>query len=216
MPSYGYTPLGSNSIRLLSLMPSRDKTAPLQCQLHEYPLQESGEESHLYEALSYVWGAFDDPPRCISIQGRFLRITTNLHAALVHLRNRTLQRIIWVDAICINQEDDQEKGLQIQLMAKIYGQANQVIVYLGKAADDSDAALECIRSAAEDEEETKSLSFGKEDEEPVLKLLERPWFQRIWVSQTNIQLTSGCPIIRNKIQHWKIFDFRHRLRLKSI
>ncbi|TGO59341.1 hypothetical protein BCON_0045g00020 [Botryotinia convoluta] len=114
MPPLSYAslpPLDLSTIRLLSLMSNRDETAALQGQLHNYSLQESDKETHLYEALSYV------------------------------------------DTLCINQQDDQEKGLQIQLMPRIYGQATRVIVYFGEAADDSDMALESIRVAADDENE---------------------------------------------------------------
>jgi hypothetical protein len=76
--------------------------------------------------------------------------------------------------------DKQEKEYQIQLMAKIYGLANRVVVYLGEAADDSDQALEDIRVAAEDES-TKS-SISEKSQEAVLKLVKRQWFRRIWVS----------------------------------
>jgi hypothetical protein len=74
-------------------------------------------------------------------------VTVNLHEALSHLRDRSIERIIWVDAVCINQNDGEEKGQQIQLMAKIYGQASRVLVWLGEAADNSDQALEEIRLA---------------------------------------------------------------------
>ncbi|KAF7943820.1 uncharacterized protein EAE97_005890 [Botrytis byssoidea] len=187
MPPFSYAslpPLDSSTIRLLSLVPSRNETAALQGQLHNYSLQDSDKETHLYEALSYVWGGIDDPPHSIYINGNSLSITANLHAALLRLRNHTLERVMWVDALCINQQDDQEKGLQIQLMPRIYGQAAQVIVYLGEAADDSDMALESIRVAADDENEKPGNSLAsKRSQESILSLLKRPWFQRIWVLQ---------------------------------
>ncbi|KAK3361634.1 heterokaryon incompatibility protein-domain-containing protein [Lasiosphaeria ovina] len=79
--------------------------------------------THLYEALSYTWG---DPHqrRSISIDGRSSLVTANLHAALVSLRDGLLERIVWVDAICINQDDNQEKGNQIRYMAEIYSKAS--------------------------------------------------------------------------------------------
>ncbi|KIM99850.1 hypothetical protein OIDMADRAFT_125975 [Oidiodendron maius Zn] len=66
-------------------------------------------------------------------------------------------------------------------MAKIYGQANRVIVYLGEAADDSDQALEDIRVAAEDD--SVNSSNNRQRQSAIFKLLERPWFRRIWVLQ---------------------------------
>lgn len=99
-------------------MPSKDETDPLQCQIFDYSLQESGRKTHLYEALSYVWGG-SDKPQSISIDEYNLPITVNLHAALSRLRDGSMERTIWVDAICINQVDTKEQGLQVQLMAKI-------------------------------------------------------------------------------------------------
>jgi hypothetical protein len=180
MSHYRYPPLSPGSdIRLLRLMPHNDKTAPIQCELFEYSFQESSKGTHLYEALSYVWGS-PEPPKFISIGKHNLRVTENLHTALSRLQNRSIVRIIWIDAICINQKDKKEKAHQIQSMAKIYGQANRVIVYLGDSAHNSDQALEDIRIAAEDGSTNSSISEKRQ--EAILKLLERPWFRRIWVS----------------------------------
>jgi hypothetical protein len=181
MPQYSYSlpSLGSDSIRLLRLMPNKDETAIIQCQLCNYPLQKSDKGTHLYEALSYVWGG-SDKRQSVFIDGCNLPVTVNLHRALSRLRDRSFERIIWVDFVCINQADEQEKERQIQSMAKIYGQANRVIVYLGEAADDSDQALQDIRVAAEDESTNSSNS--EKSQKAILKLLERPWFRRIWVS----------------------------------
>lgn len=146
MPRYSYSQpsLGSDSIRLLRLMPNKAETAPIQCQLYSYPLQKSDKGTHLYEALSNVWGSSDNSHHSVFIDDCDLPITVNLHKALLHLRDRSFERIIWVDYVCINQ-DEQEKGRQIQSMAKIYGQANRVIVYLGEAADDKEFVLCVVR-----------------------------------------------------------------------
>ncbi|PQE33956.1 hypothetical protein CJF32_00002798 [Rutstroemia sp. NJR-2017a WRK4] len=183
--TYSLPLLGSDSIRLLSLMPSKVATAPIQCQLHNYDFGEYDEGTHLYEALSYVWGSCDDPPQSVYIDGQLLHVTTNLYAALLHLRDRNFARIIWVDYICINQNDKEEKSRQINLMARVYGEANRVIVYLGEAADNSDQAIECIRSAADEEPVDLDLdqSINEKDQEAVLEQLKRPWFQRMWVAQ---------------------------------
>jgi hypothetical protein len=141
-------------------------------------LKESGQRTHPYDALSYVWGG-EDKPRTISIGRHDVQVTENLYAALLRLRYRSFDRFLWVDAICINQENGQEKEHQIQYMPKIYGLANCVIVWLGEAADDSNRALEEIRFAGE-----KAPTSSPNDEairKPVLTLLQRPWFRRIWV-----------------------------------
>ena len=82
----------------------------------------------------------DDNRDCFSAApstGKYHRllVTANLHGLLSEVRDRLLERVMWIDAICINQEDDNEKGRQVQSMAKIYAYANRVIVWLGEAAN---------------------------------------------------------------------------------
>ncbi|CZR58311.1 related to heterokaryon incompatibility protein [Phialocephala subalpina] len=182
MSQYCYSPLSRahDSIRLLRLIPNENEKADVQCELFEYSLQDSGKRTHLYEALSYVWG---DPKsrRSISINKHKLLVTENLHAALLRLRDRSIVRTIWIDAICINQANKQEKEHQIQSMAKIYSQANRVIVWLGEAADDSDRAIEEIRVTAS--KKSTNSSNNETIQQAILKLLQRPWFRRIWVLQ---------------------------------
>jgi hypothetical protein len=174
--------LGPDSIRLLRLKPCKTQsTAKIHCELFDYNLQDLSQRTHLYEALSYTWG---NPrvtrPIYIGELEHESPVTTNLYAALLHLRNSSLERIIWVDAICIDQKNDEEKAQQIQLMAQIYSQASRVLVWLGEAADNSNQALEEIRVAGH--KAIYSLN-NKTIQLAVLKLLERDWFQRIWVRE---------------------------------
>jgi hypothetical protein len=179
MEPYIYRPLSSahHSIRLLRLLPAQDENATIECELFEYFLGTS-HDTHLYEALSYVWGDPNDTLP-ISLSGCRMDVTVNLHAALLCLRNHSLERILWVDAICINQDDQQEKASQIQFMVVIYDQATRVVAWLGEAADDSHLAFEEIRAAGR----KKSMIVSDHDgvHAAGLALLHRPWFRRIWV-----------------------------------
>ncbi len=163
-------------IRLLRLLPHKDPAAQIKCELFEYSLQGSHMHTHLYEALSYVWGNANDTLE-ICLHGCTAHVTRNLHAALLQLRNHSIERILWVDALCISQKDDEEKEHQIQLMAEIYARANRVIVWLGEESDHSEIALENIRRAADSKPRKLLSSEGKF----LLALLRRPWFRRIWV-----------------------------------
>lgn len=166
---------GPDSIRLLRLGPPEDETAPIKCQLFNYSLGESDKRPPQYEALSYVWG---DPKKTLPIfidEHRF-SVTENLHAALWRLQERSIEWI-WVDAICINQRDQQERGHQVRSMAKIYGKANRVLVWLGEAADNSDRAFEEIRARKKCLDSTDNEII----QQAVLALIQRPWFRRIWV-----------------------------------
>jgi hypothetical protein len=185
MSQYCYSPLsrGANNIRLLRLMPYKyegGERTKLQCELFEYSLQDLGKWTHLYEALSYTWGT-EEKPCSITIQKQNLDVTTNLYAALLHLRDRSLERIIWVDAICINQKNPEEQGQQVQLMAMIYSKAHRVIVWLGETADGVEGALEDIQHAAN--EESTECSNKKMNQKAIVNLLQRPWFRRIWVRE---------------------------------
>lgn len=206
MSQYCYSPLlpGPDSIRLLRLMPREDDNAPTECQLFNYSLKESGKGTHLYEALSYVWGD-SDHPCSISVDKHGLPVTTNLYAALSQLRDHSLERIIWVDAVCINQGNLEERSHQVQLMAKIYSKANRVIVWLGETADDSDRAVEEIRLAAG----KQSTYFPTYEffQQAILKLLRRSWFRRIWVRDQPVDS------IRTKLLKGRSRSFKKLLQL---
>jgi len=188
MRAYRYSSLPDGYIRLVRLLPHQDEHAPIQCQLFNYLLLDSVKGTHLYEALSYVWGS-PNTPQSVSTDEGYLHVTNNLHAALSRLRDHSLQRIIWVDAICINQNDAKERSRQVQFMAKIYARASRVVVWLEEvsgdsqvdreAAADSHQALEEISLAA-DRRSTKS-SGHETNRQAVLNLLQRSWFRRIWV-----------------------------------
>lgn len=214
----------SDTIRLIRLLPNADETAPIVCDLVNYDMSSRKNGAHRYECLSYVWG---DQTDTFSIfirdgesQSRF-NVTQNLQEALLQLRDAAFERILWADMICINQSDMTERSQQVGIMARIYGCAHRVIVWLGKQSEDSSEALTGIRLAAGmsmELEETRRSKFTSrvnrkgeiiEPEEPsvppgdesrsirpdevkespestlqkaVLRLLQRPWFRRIWVS----------------------------------
>ncbi|KAF7886341.1 hypothetical protein EAF00_010444 [Botryotinia globosa] len=185
MSSYPYSllPADGENIRLLRLLPSEDEAAPLRCELQNYSLRRSTSRTHLYEALSYVWGDLNNS-LLISVDKKQFQVTVNLYAALLHLRDHSFERIIWIDAICIDQNNNGERTQQVQLMAKIYSSANRVIVWLGEEIEEVKGALEGIQLAV-DEEYTENSEIRREMLKPkkLIKLLHNPWFQRIWVLQ---------------------------------
>ncbi|KAF2818578.1 TPR-like protein [Ophiobolus disseminans] len=176
---YSYSPLLPNAdeIRLFHLRLTEDDTTLIQGDLLNYSLLESVIEPIHYNALSYVWG---DPVNTqpIYVSGCQFDVTENLHAALCSLRRRSIEWI-WIDAICINQQNQQERGHQVRYMAKIYGKAYRVIVWLGKAADNSERVFEEMRARKRwiDASDNESLR------QAVVALLERQWFRRIWILQ---------------------------------
>lgn len=174
-----YSPLQQDkpTIRLLRLLPSQDRSAAIEGRILEYDL-EAREEDHPYEALSYVWGNTQGSLD-ILLDGLTFTVTQNLHSALRHLRDRIFERVLWIDAICIDQSNMEEKAVQIQSMASVYAYARQVVVWLGEPRDGGAQALQSIRTAAHSDEGIPK--FDGEDHILVLSLLRRAWFCRIWV-----------------------------------
>lgn len=200
MCQYRYDPFSQNgcAIRVLQLLPSRDKSSILRGTVIEYLFEDLDATNHvseIYEALSYVWGGETKPKSIIITEsqndgnkevGSELSITQNLHDALLHLRHWRFPRILWVDAVCIDQTNNEEKGHQIELMPVIYARAKCVLVWLGEAQDDSDMVLESIQAASRSFlqphcDHTPSTQSVCDSRQAIQKLLSRPWFSRMWV-----------------------------------
>ncbi|KAH7025962.1 heterokaryon incompatibility protein-domain-containing protein [Microdochium trichocladiopsis] len=117
--------------RLLILAESALVDSPLQAELRLVDLDNAGD----FIALSYVWGVVDtSSPRHIISNGFPIEITENCYQALCHIRCRVPRAVIWVDAVCINQADDSERGHQVRYMGDIYSLASCVYVWLSPAA----------------------------------------------------------------------------------
>ena len=96
-----------------------------------------------YEALSYTWGP-QSPTVEITINEQPFAVRENLYNALTRLRRSDKHRVLWIDAICINQEDIIERSDQVQRMRSIYQRAETVLIWLGESYDNSDLAFEAL------------------------------------------------------------------------
>ena len=123
-----YKPLlGARALRLVVLEPGQPEEREVVCRL----LQLSDIQSiHQYEALSYVWG--EGTTNDLTLNGTNFPATVNLVSALRHLRYSDSTRILWIDAICINQRDLTERNEQVGRMADIYRNAQRTLVWLGE------------------------------------------------------------------------------------
>jgi hypothetical protein len=102
-----------------------------------------------YTCLSYVWGV--DPPGTqkpiIVCLGTQLEVSINCHSALQRLRTMLGGFTIWIDAICINQENPREKSHQVAMMGRIYSAAKTVYIWLGDGTPASDKAMNYMAEA---------------------------------------------------------------------
>jgi hypothetical protein len=121
----------SRTIRLLSLSPTLHADGTLQCEMSTVSL----DDSPLYEALSYMWGEPDELRFQIRINGKLVNIRQNLWHALKAFRSKHValeyRRKLWIDALCINQDNIEERNHQVGLMGTIYRRARAVLIWLG-------------------------------------------------------------------------------------
>ncbi|KAJ4014223.1 hypothetical protein NW766_006475 [Fusarium irregulare] len=175
----------------------------LRCSLFQAYLDE--EESMMpYEALSYVWGNQNTPCEII-VDGKMLSVTISLYDALCHLRQPHEDRILWVDALCIDQSNIKERSHQVNHMGEIYRKCENVIVWLGYLSGDaadfkmvvdhfslqlpSEAFRKwpCGDRRWRDQWQRVQKSLGVTDNTKILNglniFMRNPWFTRVWILQ---------------------------------
>ncbi|OLN86060.1 Heterokaryon incompatibility protein 6, OR allele 6 [Colletotrichum chlorophyti] len=184
-----YTPLetraGKQEIRLLRLLAGK-KTDSINCELVVMPLARCPK----FEALSYVWGS-EANPRPITLQKRTKLVTQNLESALRHLRYIYRPRTLWADALCINQDDNDEKSHQVQLMADIYSGASQVLVWFGTLDGRDRQAIETISNR----ESKNRMQWTDVEMMFLLNFFNKSWWTRIWTAQEAVlarRITYHC------------------------
>ena len=126
---FRYSKLGhERCIRLLKLVPwFPGREYELRCSIIDTTI----DDAPRYNALSYTWGS-PEKSATLLIDGQALPITTGLATALLHCQWMNCAEPMWIDQICINQEDLDEKTSQIQLMKDIYQKAYRVTIWLGE------------------------------------------------------------------------------------
>lgn len=213
-----YKPLPSPRewLRMLVLWPAQQRTDPILCSLAFEKL--SGKAN--YEALSYAWG---DPTktRTIYVDGRPFQATANLFEALQECRYMGKRhRVLWVDAVCINQRDIIEKSAQVQMMAKIYRQASRVVIWLGPISNTSATFWDLLEWYRAETTAWQSLNPDRDQDQffmpleldlsgrlAVHKFLSRPWFGRAWVIQEVILAQEAVVRCGHHEMDWETFSY---------
>jgi hypothetical protein len=201
-----YEPLdySKQSIRLLYLVPG-NPNCEIRCNTKHYLASFCPD----YAAVSYTWG---DPnvTRQIWLNDKPFLVRQNLWDLLHQFRNDKTALVLWIDAICINQDNIRERNHQVNLMSVIYQNAECVLVWLGTARDNSDIAIAYLKISsryfrdsglyiwnrpqrykgdiAEEvalvlEEQPSSEVIREHGEVAVVKLLGREYWQRAWIVQ---------------------------------
>ena len=186
---YKLCPLRSPStdIRILKLRGGEPQT-PLHCTLTTRPLKSTQHPN--YEALSYHWGEGEPTEEIIlnTKEKEFpdpFMVRPNLASALKQLRYRDRSRYLWIDAICINQDDNSERNVQVALMDGVYSGASEVCVWLGDADENSGLALSFISRVVILDDFDRLVADSRTPHEwaALSDLMKREWFSRRWVVQ---------------------------------
>ena len=170
-----FAPLKSKkrTIRILELLPGIPRSK-IEANLIEHSIK----DNVTYEALSYTWGE-PNWRSSILLNSTNFRISENLEQCLQHLRFEGKSRLLWIDAICINQEDIAEQSHQVQLMGQVYSRATGVVVWMDMEIDSSAPAFEklCTFSQFTDIGENASIWF------PLADFFNHPYWRRVWIQQ---------------------------------
>ncbi|KAJ8133054.1 hypothetical protein O1611_g570 [Lasiodiplodia mahajangana] len=195
---YSYSKLSmEDGIRILQLLPGRPGD-PIQVQVQQVPMSTKQE----YIAISYAWGD-RIALRTIFCEGKHIQIPINLYRAFTYMRHPLYPIQLWVDAICINQQDEVEKSRQVRRMRSIFTKAKKVAVWLGQD----------IRKSAKNVFQTMDAmvkqDFGvvppPEDLfwRDVERLFRKKWFSRIWCLQEVVLAADADVQWGTEIAPWK-------------
>ncbi len=143
-----------------------------------------------YTALSYLWGkpvsSMADITR-VQVDGAYLEVWPNLGKALRTLRSKDYTMTFWVDALCIDQSDVEEKTHQMMLMTEIYTSARLVRCWLGEATEASIIGLDILSYLISDSPFNDCTPWSLRAVDEVTRglqdILERDYFRRIWIVQ---------------------------------
>lgn len=172
-----------------------------------------------YEALSYTWGN-DQRTEPIILNGKRFMVTQNLYSALRYLRLKNEDRILWIDAICIDQSYIPERNHQVRHMSFIYRDAERVLFWLGLPTYETDLLLSSLKRLQHYARDFESASITQDNaydlrwkelwkkfgfcdnlnplREGLILLLERPWFRRSWILQEVSFAESGVVVCGTK------------------
>jgi hypothetical protein len=162
-----YHPLPPDRLRLLEVLPTR-LNGILRVRLTEHNLPAS------YRCVSYTWGSESDPKQ-ILVNGQSLYVRRNLYDFLKMVATRFPNKPLWIDAICINQQDLLERAEQVQRMGSIYRDALEVLIWLGRDG----SLIDTMRwiNIGHWERPERLIIHG------LKMLISHPYWERAWITQ---------------------------------
>ncbi|KAK8075777.1 heterokaryon incompatibility protein-domain-containing protein [Apiospora hydei] len=195
--TYPYTPLHGDEIRYLVIHAFDESIGVVQCSLYHAPFHGL---DNSFTALSYVWGDVNITGT-IQLTEQPFSVTTNLRDCLRQfaMNPKYQERKLWVDAVCINQQDKNERNAQVQRMVEIYSNAESVIAWLGPGTHLSHVGMQRLQNVSLDEVKVMGPSTEHDvvqrrkaiwsellegyGEQGLQDLVLRPYWHRTWIIQ---------------------------------
>ncbi|KAF7189464.1 Heterokaryon incompatibility protein 6, OR allele [Pseudocercospora fuligena] len=222
----------AGGFRIASVLPGRQGD-PIQCRIQEVSLKDTGVR---FIALSYCWNS-TTAEEIIWVDGRPLKVTSNLYAALRNARATTTVVNLWIDQICVDQQNIIDRNEQVGKMGAIFRAASGVIVWLGQEGHGTAAAMELPKrirrfwpSLAQNPGELTDSSktppecpvWGEGAWPAFIMLLTRPWFRRLWIIQEIVCARDIVVTCGNATAFWddfvqlvQIIEARHHPSLRA-
>jgi hypothetical protein len=227
---YNYSSITKDQIRLLRVVCGETQD-DISVSIETVSFEDLG-NLYEYEALSYHWGSGEaeypvyirdakplgsvkkfDEAVLLAMKSKRIFVRPNLYKALQNLRQNDRDILLWVDAVCINQENREEKKIQVSKMAQIYHMAERVCIWLGAGNERSDKAMKFISKIVdlrELEDITKEERYTAQWND-LADLMTSSWFSRRWVIQ-ELALAKDATVHCGKAEvHWN--DFRDAISL---
>ncbi|KAH6866350.1 heterokaryon incompatibility protein-domain-containing protein [Alternaria rosae] len=216
---YEALPLSQGEIRVLEVAPA-SFDEPVECTMKRVSLVDDPVPA--YETISYCWGAPRDPS-AIKLNGRQIHVPANSEAAVRRMRLSDRPRVLWIDAICIDQSSVTERSAQVTFMTTVYSAAEHNLIYLGEDDDDmAESAVKALEDVMDDmrvptaeftllHETVSNHKTGTQlssnepfsasvDLKALEALLSHHWFRRLWVLQEAVLASSNTC-------HWGTYTF---------
>ena len=189
----------SDSIRLLKLEQVRLGDEEVRCKIFHTTLS----ECPAYYALSYTWGS-EHEERYIFVDGSRHKVRANLWSFLKQAQDTLPYSILWIDALCIDQQSNEERGHQVQLMGNIYSKAEKVIVWLG---NDGVSISHLFWRFADTAENLIHLTPGDVQAyiRTIYMLAQFPYWSRMWVVQELLLASTIDLMYNDDLLPWDLF-----------
>jgi hypothetical protein len=218
----GYRKLNTErrEIRIVTLEgfeahPDKPTSRNVTCTVEQIPLN----RANPFYALSYVWGDPSDTD-LITLEGKHFRVRRNLWQFLQQLCGRFSKLRVWLDYICINQQDIEERNFQVSMMDQIYHSADAVYAWIGPMTVDSEEFFENVQIISGHQNKSIRTTQNHDSYENLMNryhdIAARDYWRRLWIIQEFVLARNLWIFCGPAVTNWKQFEYAITLRVEHL